>query len=283
MTTSIRRWQVLTTSAIVVLSTVSALLGLFRPGHYNDAPALLPTYFAQDLMMLAVGAPVLVLGLWFTMRGSLRGRIVWLGSLAYTTYMWASIGLQVTFNEFFLGYVALFSLSLFTFVGGVVTTDATEIHDKLSGHISERVYGVFLLVIALGLAFLWLSEIIPATLSGTPPLLVEEVGPQATISHFLDLSVVVPALVVSGIWLWQGRQWGYTLAGVSLVFGAVLAPTLTLATFLLFTEGEVTVSVLVAVFTILPAAIAATLAIKFVFAIPRERRSRVAEEVGEAA
>ncbi|KAB1193436.1 hypothetical protein GJR96_08255 [Haloferax sp. MBLA0076] len=282
MTTSIRRWQVVTTSVLVVLSVVSALLGLFRPGHYNDAPALLPTYFAQDLMMLAVGVPVVALGLWFTVRGSLRGRIVWLGSLAYMTYMWASIGLQVAFNEFFLGYAALFSLSLFTFVGGVVTTDAEEVHDQLSGRVSGRVYGAFLVVIALGLAFLWLSEVVPATLTGTEPLLVAEVGPQAMISHFLDLTVVVPALVVSGIWLWRGRQWGYTLAGVSLVFGAVLAPTLTLATFLLFTEGEVTVSVLVIVFTVLPAAIAATLAIKFVLAVPRERRSRVGDEVGEA-
>ncbi|KAB1187700.1 MULTISPECIES: hypothetical protein [Haloferax] len=282
MTTLIRGWQVVTTSVLVVLSVISALLGLFRPGHYNDVPALLPTYFAQDLMMLAVGVPMLALGLWFTMRGSLRGRIVWLGSLAYMTYMWASIGLQVAFNQFFLGYVALFSLSLFTFVGGVVTTDAREIHDTLAGHITERVYGVFLLVIALGLAFLWLSEVVPATLTGSAPLLVAEVGPQAMISHFLDLSVVVPALAVSGIWVWQGRLWGYTLAGISLVFGAVLAPTLTLATFLLFTAGEVTVSLVVVVFTVLPAAIAATLAIRFVLAVPRGRHSRVADEVSEA-
>lgn len=43
------------------------------------------------------------------------------------TYIWASVGLQVAFNEFFLVYVALFGLSLFTLVGGLVTSDADAV------------------------------------------------------------------------------------------------------------------------------------------------------------
>lgn len=70
---------------------------------------------------------MLALGLRSAIRGSIRGRIVWLGALAYMSYMWASIGLQVGFNQFFLGYVVLFGLSLFTFVGGMVPIETGAI------------------------------------------------------------------------------------------------------------------------------------------------------------
>lgn len=282
MTSPIRRWQVASTSVVVFLSVVSSLLGLFRPGHYLDAPAVLPTYLAQDAAILLVGAPALAVGLWYTVAGSLRGRFVWLGALAFMTYIWASIGLQAAFNQFFLGYVALFALSLFTFVGGVVTTDPETVAPALVGRLSERLYAGFLAFVALGLAFLWLSEVVPATITGTTPLLVEEVGPQAMASHFLDLSVVVPALLVASVWLWQGRPWGYVLAGVGVVFGAILAPTLTLATVLLLVAGDVSVPLVAVVFTILPALVAAALAVNFVRVLDGSKGSRITEEVGEA-
>ncbi|POG55748.1 hypothetical protein [Haloferax marisrubri] len=280
MRTRIRRWQVVTTSSVGVLSVVASLLGLFRPGHYLDAPAFRPQLFAQDVTMLVVGVPALAIGLWLAVQGSHRGRFVWLGALAYMTYMWASVGLQVAFNQFFLGYVALFCLSLFTFVGGVVTTDADEVAEPLVGSLPERVYAGFLLLVATGLAFLWLSELVPATLTGTTPRLVEEVGPQAMASHFIDLSVVVPGLGLSSLWLWQGRPWGYVLAGVGVVFGAILAPTLTLGTVLLATGGAVTVSLVSIAFTVLPALVAAALAVKYVIALPRNSEREAVGEVG---
>jgi len=40
---------------------------------------------------------VLLGGLWYARAGSLRGRIVWLGALAYMAYMWASTGLAATY------------------------------------------------------------------------------------------------------------------------------------------------------------------------------------------
>ncbi|MFP9190517.1 hypothetical protein [Natronosalvus vescus] len=259
---AIRRWHVFATIGIAVLSVVSSLLGLFRPGHYD--PALLPQFYAQDALVLVVGVPALALGLYTALAGSLRGYIVWLGALAYMTYMWASVGLQVPFNRFFLGYILLFGLSLFTFVGGTVAIDPVGVRQSLADHLSERLYGGFLLVIALGLAVLWLAELVPATLTGTPPLLVEEMGPQALVSHFLDLAVVVPGLLVGAVWLIQGRSWGYVFAGVGLVFGALLAPTIAAMTVVLVLEDDVTVPFVALVFTMVPILLAAALAIRYV-------------------
>lgn len=87
----------------------------------------------------------------------------------------------------------------------MVGVGANTVRRVLAPRLSEGVYAVFLLLIAVGLASLWLAELVPATLSGVPPLFVEEIGPQALMSHFVDLGVVVPALIVAGGLLWRRR------------------------------------------------------------------------------
>lgn len=279
MSPPIRRWQVVSTVAIVGLSVVSALLGLLRPDHYEEA--FLPQYYAQDATILLVGVPALAFGLRSAIRGSVRGRIVWLGALGYMSYMWASIGLQVGFNRFFLGYVVLFGLSLFTFVGGLVSSQTGAIDRSFPNGVPERLYGGFLVAIALGLAALWLAELVPATVTGTPPALVEEQGPQALVSHFLDLGVVVPSLAIAGVWLWRRRPWGYVLAGVALAFGAILAPSIVSMTVVILWVGETTVSAVAIVFTLLPVVAAVALAITYVRLIPRDERLGSASEADE--
>jgi hypothetical protein len=283
MSATPRRWQVRSTVAVLALSVVSTLLGLLRPGHYGVDPVQVRYYQVQDATVLLVGVPVLAAGLWYATRGSLRGRVVWLGGLAYATYTWASVGLQAPYNEFFLGYVALFSLSLFAFVGGVVTTDPEPVRRALEGRVSTALYGGALLVIAVGLAVLWLADVVPALLAGTTPLIVEEAGRVALASHLLDLGIVVPSLLVAGVWLRRGRTWGYLLAGVALVLGATLAASISATTVVLLTGETITVSPVAAVFTFLPVLVSAVLAVRYVASIGGRERGRATEEASGTA
>jgi hypothetical protein len=253
--TTVPRWQRGSTLVLAALTTAVVLFGFTRPEQY---PAVVRTpLFVQDAVVLLVGVPALLVGLWTAHRGSLAGRIVWLGALTNSAYVWLSVGLQVPFNRFFLAYAALFCLSLFTLVGGVLATDPERVREALEDRLPERLYSVSLLAIAVSLAALWLAELVPVTLTGDPPALVAEVGPQALVSHFVDLSVVVPGLALAGVWLLRERPWGYVLAGVDVVFGALLAPSLTGATVVFVFTGDITVSLTVAVFTILPVVLAA--------------------------
>jgi hypothetical protein len=273
MSGELRRWHVLTTASVLGLAAVSALLGLFRPGHYRDAPGLVESYQMQDLTILLVGIPVLAGGLRYAMRGSPRGRVVWLGGLAYMTYTWASIAVQITFNELFLVYVALFGLSLFTLVGGFVTTDAGAIRGAVEGRIRPSLYSGSLILVGLGLAALWLSDIVPALLDGTIPLLAEEAGPQAMVSHVIDLGVVVPAILLAAAWLYQRRTWGFVLAGVVLILGATLAASISLMTLVLGGGDAVTVSPVAAFFSLVPVIVAAVLAVTYVHSMRSDGRS----------
>ena len=121
-------------------------------------------------------------------------------------------------------------------------------------------------MIALGLALLWLGDLVPPLIEGTQPTIIDELGEQATVSHAIDLAVLVLALSIAGYWLWQRRPWGYVVGGVVLLLGTLLAPSITGMTVVLILEGEITVSVWGIVFTMLPLVIAAALAINYLLA-----------------
>jgi hypothetical protein len=244
---------------------VSSLLGLFVSGHYTGSSDLLARNRTQDATILAVGVPALAAGLWLARRGSVRGQFLWLGSLAYMVYMWASYALTLSFNTYFLGYLALFVLSTFTLAGGVLALDADAVKRTLAGRISRPLFVGFLVFTTVGLSALWLSELIPATIEGTEPAVVEEFdGGLAT--YVLDLGLVVPALVVAAGWLWRDRAWGYATTGVLLVFAAVLAPTLT-ATLAVDATTGVSMTVPMMVLTAVPPLIGAAFAIRYLLAI----------------
>jgi hypothetical protein len=211
------RWQVGSTVAILALSAVATLVGLLRAGHYRDAAVTLPQLYGQDVVTLGFGVPLLAVGLWYAAAGSLRGYVVWLGALAYMLYTWASYALMLYFNELFLVYVALFGLSLFTFVGGVLRLNPRAVKDRLAGRLPVRTTSGYLAAISLFFAAAWLSEVVPATLRGAAPESVRLAAIPTNVIHVLDLAVLLPAALLTAVWLWQRRDWGYVLAGVLLV------------------------------------------------------------------
>ena len=84
------RKYILSALLILLLSAVSSVLGLTRSGHYNNSAELLSRIYAQDAVILVSVVPILAIRLWYTSRGFLRGTLVWLGSLAFMTYIWMS-------------------------------------------------------------------------------------------------------------------------------------------------------------------------------------------------
>ena len=261
------RWETISTGAILVLSTVSALLGLFRTGHYVEPADELLRIYAQDAVILAIGMPVLTIGLLWAMRGSLRGRFVWLGGLTYMAYMWTHYAFVVAYNDFFLGYVALFALSVFTLLSGLVTTDGQRIYEAVHDDISPRIYGGFLAVAAIGLGSMWLFEIVPAMLADELPPAIVQLGPEAAHTYVIDLGLLVPSLAIAAVWILQRRPWGYVFTGVLLVFAALIAPTLTAITAVDLAEG-IDISLPVLVGTIVPPLIGLVFAGTYLLRVP---------------
>lgn len=213
----LHRWQVATTVGVIGLAVVATALGLFLPGFYRDPVPLRLQAYGQDVVTLVVVLPVLAVGLRAATRGSMTGYFVWLGAMGYVVYTYAVFAVVAEFNRFFLGYVALFGLSLFSFVSGLLAVDARAVKRRLEPDLPVRPLAAYFAATAALVAGLWLSEVVPATLTGSKPASIESVGLPANVVHVLDLGVLVPAMFLTAGWLWRRRPWGYVLPGVLIV------------------------------------------------------------------
>ncbi|WP_411966791.1 hypothetical protein [Haloferax sp. YSSS75] len=246
-----RRWQVLASGMIVVLTAAATISGLLIAGFYSDPPALRLQAYGQDLVTLGIILPVLTVGLWYALRGSTRGYFLWLGAVGYLTYTYLVYAVITQFNWFFLGYVAIFGLSLYTFVAGLLQIDASAVERSLESTLPVRLVVGFFVVMGVLVALLWLSEAVPATLTNTKPESAAAVGLPANVVHVLDLGVVIPAMFVAARWLSQRRAWGYVLAGV--LFVKVVSISLAVLGMIgwMLTHGQSVALAEIVVFTVL--------------------------------
>ncbi len=231
------------TSLIVLLALVTAGLGVFWQGsgepfpfttlrgetvmisghglYTYDSVSIVAQAVAQDWVTLLLGIPLLLLGLFLTQRGSLRGRLLLTGTLGYFLYTYASYAFGAAYNVLFLVYVALFSLSLFAFVLAVMGLDVHSLAGHFSDRLPRRLIAGFLFVVGGFLLLAWLGRIVPGLLTGAPP-----VGLEANTTLFiqvLDLGLIVPAAFLAGVLLWRRSSWGYLLASIVLVKGFTLS------------------------------------------------------------
>lgn len=253
----LRRWQIGATIAIIVLAVLGTTLGLFREGFYKDPYALQVQGYGQDMVTLGVIVPLLAIGLWFAIRGSLRGYFLWLGSLGYMAYSYLVYAVITEFNPFFLGYVALFGLSVYTFVAGLLQTDADAVKRRLEARLPVRLIVGFFMGLGGLVALLWLSEAVPATFTNTKPPSIAEVDRPANVIHVLDLAILIPAMFIAARWLRQGRAWGYVLPGVLFVKVITIGLAVLGMIAWMLTHGQAIDPVLIAVFALItPAGIA---------------------------
>jgi hypothetical protein len=208
---------------IAILVIVAAGEGVFVRGLYRDTPFFAIQAFAQDFITLFVVLPALVVSAWFAARRSDRGRLVWLGAIAYLVYSYVIDAFVVRFNSMFLVYVALLGCALYALIGGFVTTDMNVIKARFARRTPVRSVSVCLGVLALTFYTLWLREAIPAVLTGTVPLSVEQNGTPTNAVQVLDMAWMLPAFVIAAVSLARKTALGYTLAGAALTFVVLLS------------------------------------------------------------
>lgn len=212
-----RRTEVWLSALIVLLAVPAHLTGLLVPTIYRDPAILLPQNLGTDLVTLCVAVPLLAVTTAAMKRGALRARLLWLGTLGYLVYAYGMYALGVRWNALFLVYVALFGLALFALIIGLVGTDARAVRAGLAGQAQVRAVAAYLMVVAVMVASMWLTEELRALAGGTVPPSVVQFEAPTNIVHVFDLGVVLPAMVLAAVMLLRDRPWGYVLAGMLLV------------------------------------------------------------------
>jgi hypothetical protein len=182
--------------------------------YYWDTDSSVAQMQANDLVTLLLGLPLLAGSFWLARRGSLRGRIMLAGTLGFILYTYITMCFGATYNPFFLVYVALFSLSLFTFVLVMMTFDLASLPASFSPKLPRGWIAGLLLFAAAFLSLAWLGRVAATWKPGVVAVL------QNTTSMFIqvmDLGIVVPVCVLAAILLLRRRPWGYLLASVGMV------------------------------------------------------------------
>lgn len=189
---------------------------IYGRGMYQHDTTFFATLFkGADAVVLFAAIPLLIVSYLLYRRGSLKGRYLLLGVLAYFTYIGASMTFSAAFNRLFLVYTALLSASLFALIAAFTTIDLDALPGRVLPGLPYRGTASLLFVAGLGTLMLWLSELLgPILAGGVSPNL----GPYTTMfTHGFDSAIITPACVLAGIALLRRKALGYLLAPPILV------------------------------------------------------------------
>ena len=206
---------------IALLLTVASVAGLFFGAYDDETEFARNAYQGADLISLVLAVPLLVGSCVAATRGSFRGQLLWLGTIAYCVYQYAYV-FAYRWNELFPVHLALFSLSSFTLVAGLVQVRWSDVADHFDAGLPRRGTVRFLWVLAAGLGIMEALQVIVALISGETPDIVELTGHPTSPVHILDLGFVVPLMIMAGLWLRNGRSWGYVAAPIMLLKGVMV-------------------------------------------------------------
>lgn len=165
----------------------------------------------NDIVTLAVGLPLLAISSWLAFRGSLRGRLLLTGTLGFFLYTYLSMCMLTSFNQLFLVYVALFALSLYAFILSMMSFDLATLPQHFSERLPRGWIAALLFLIGGFLSLAWLGKVVPPVLQNVTPTLENTT---TFVIQAMDLALIVPLAVLSGILLMRRSAWGYLLASV---------------------------------------------------------------------
>lgn len=188
-------WYSLTVGGLVAVATSYGLLT--RP--YRLVPDLLSvTWVAQDAVTL-LAVPVLVWAAHRAAAGSLRAHLLWVGVQTWIAYCYVHLAVGAPFNGMFLVYVAVLALSGFAVLDGIVRVDVAAAARALEPT-PRRATAWFLAIGGVGIAGLWLSDIIPALLTGDLPAGIH-LGELPSPTWVFDLAWIIPLSIGTAVLL----------------------------------------------------------------------------------
>jgi len=200
------------------LMAIQSATGIVWPEAYRDAAWITAAWFGNDWFTLVVIVPVLGIGLVASRRGSLRGTLLWLGVLAYALYNYAFYLLGAALNAFFPFYAGCVVLSATTLIMALHPLDASAVASGAARGSGLRTLGAYLVFMGCGLGAVWSSMWVAHVVAGHALPVAE---PVFRLVAALDMVLMVPALVVGGTLLWRGRAWGFVIAPIAAIQGAL--------------------------------------------------------------
>lgn len=227
---------------IALLTAATAAAGIFLRGGeafemvtgvrgetYEMSTTGIYAYNAKRLVAEGVGWDVFTLlfavpALLIALPGLARDRLGWklfaVGILAYLFYQYLMYAVAWAFGPLFLPFVAIYALSLVGIVALVRGIPVSALPARFGPEFPHQ--GMAILSFLLGglLVLMWLGRIIPALGGEIQGVLL---GQTTLVVQALDLGLVVPLAIFTGVTAWRGSAMGYLLASVVAVKAFAMA------------------------------------------------------------
>jgi hypothetical protein len=227
-------------------AAVASLAG-FIPGVYRDPQVVIAQSHGFDIGNL-IGVVILGLGLAWSARGSVRGRLVATGALGYLLYSFVTYAFLIVLNAATVLYIAVLGFGAWSLITGFAAVHEQEADQLVAGHLHRRVTAGFMIVIAALFALTWLREIVGSVVSGQLPASLAAAGWPMNPVYVLDLGFVAPVVVLGGSRLFRGKPGGGRIAVPFLVFLSLLSSSVLLMTIFMAIGGQSLSMPLIAVF-----------------------------------
>lgn len=234
-------------SLIAILAAITASVGLFSTGgdgsfqfttlhnetieiygkglYRYDTPLIAVGYRVSDAFTLIVGIPLLLISFRVYRRGSMRGKVLLTGTLLFFLYNFGSLAIGAAYNNLFLIYIILTMTTFLTAIALLMSFDLQSFPSLFTDRLPQRGISIFFIISGVALFCIWLF------LSIMPALLANEVPPELAsyttiITFAVDMGIIAPVLVSSGILFRRREPLGYVLASVLLIFIDILGTSL---------------------------------------------------------
>lgn len=202
---------------LIILVLVASSSGVFiKETYIREVKYFAYQGIGQDIVNLIIVIPAMIVTLILSYRKNDNALTIWTGILLYLLYSYAIYCFSMHFNFLFLVYCAIFGLSFYLFVFNLISLNISSnysINNKLI-----KLTSIFLIFLSLLFYMLWLSEIITALIKNELPKSVIENGILTNPVHVLDLSIILPAFIITAILLMKRKPIAFILTPILLSF-----------------------------------------------------------------
>lgn len=204
------------TLILSVLAMFASLAGIFIESIYKDVLSagtitklLLVGSVAQDIISILLALLLALLSVLFLKRPGYKTFITIIGLTGYFFYGYGLYVIQGQYTSIYLIYLAIFSLSIYSIVFGLLSFTPELIIKTSIPKVLRMSISIFLYSIVLMLGLVWLLRITPD---------ISRHVPQDTYGVFiLDLGIVFPAITIAATKFIRSKPFGNILAGVALI------------------------------------------------------------------
>jgi hypothetical protein len=222
------------TAVVAIVMLAQSALGLLFRGQYRDVEWIAATWHGNDWVTLVVALPLLSAGIVLTRGGSVRGLLIWLGTLAYAIYNSAYYLFGAALNAFFPLYAVTVIVSAVALIFALSGIAPSGIARRFRAGTPARLLGGYFVFVGLALAAVWLGLWTAYVFAGRPT----PIEPEAfKLVAALDIVLMVPILAIGGVLLWRRNAWGYIVSAIAGVQGSLYLLVLTINSIIAVARG----------------------------------------------